>query len=112
MAGWLKRWILNFFAIILAAAIIKGFEVTVPGAIFGSVALGIINAVIRPVVIMVTLPLNFITLGLFTLVINGLMLWLAAAAIKGFDIHGFGAAIISALLISIFSFVINLFVKD
>lgn len=112
MAGWLKRWILNFFAIILAASIIKGFEVTVPGAIFGSITLGIINAIIRPIVIMVTLPLNVITLGLFTLVINGLMLWLAAAIIKGFDIHSFGAAIISALFISIFSFLINLFIED
>ncbi|MCG9967593.1 phage holin family protein [Pelotomaculum terephthalicicum JT] len=112
MAGWLIRWILNFFAVILTASIIKGFEVTVPGAIFGSITLGIINAIIRPIVIMVTLPLNVITLGLFTLVINGLMIWLAAAVIKGFDIHSFTAAIISALFISIFSFVINLLVKD
>jgi len=112
LAGWLKRWIFNVCTIILAAYIIKGFEVTIPGAIFGSITLGIINAIIRPVIILITMPINIITLGLFTLVINGLMLWLAAAVIEGFDVHGFGAAIISALVISIFSFVISLFVKD
>jgi len=112
LTGWLKRWILNVCAIIFAAYIIKGFEVTVPGAIFGSITLGIINAIIRPIAVMVTLPINIITLGLFTLVINGLMLWLAAAVIKGFDVHGFGTAIISALVISVFSFVISFFVKD
>ncbi|OPY57910.1 MAG: Membrane protein of unknown function [Pelotomaculum sp. PtaU1.Bin035] len=112
LAGWQKRWILNFCAIIFAAYIIRGFEVTLPGAIFGSLIFGIINAVIRPIAVMVTLPINIMTLGLFTLVINGLMLWLAGAAIKGFDIHGFGTAIISALVISIFSFIFSSFVKD
>lgn len=112
MKGWLKRWILNAVAIVLAAAIIKGFEVTILGAVFGALALGIVNAFIRPVVILVTLPVNIITLGLFTLVINGLMLWLVASVISGFTVHGFGVAIISALLISVFSFLISLVIKD
>lgn len=112
MHGWLKRWLLNAVAIILAAALIKGFEVTFLGAICGSLVLGIVNAVIRPIVILVTLPVNILTLGLFTLVINGLMLWFVAAVINGFTVHGFGVAIISALLISVFSFLISLLVKD
>lgn len=112
ITGWLKRWILNFLVIILTAYIISGFEVTVLGALVGSIVLGVINAIIRPIVLVVTLPLNVVTLGLFTFVINGLMLYLTSAVVKGFDFTGFGAAVLAALVISIFSIIINLFIKD
>lgn len=112
LTGWLIRWALNVVAIIFTAYIINGFEVTVAGAIFGSIILGIINAIIRPVILILTLPINIITLGLFTLVVNGLMLWLTSSMIKGFDITGFGIAIIVALVLSIFSFIISYLVKD
>jgi len=59
-----------------------------------------------------TLPFNIITLGLFTFVINGLMLWVTSATVKGFDIHGFGWAILSAIILSLVSFVISFFVDD
>lgn len=112
MRGWIVRWILNILGIMLTAAIVPGFEVKVLGAIFGFIVLGIINAIIRPVIVLLTLPINIVTLGLFTLVINGFMLWLTNLLVKGFDVHGFGAAVLAALLISIFSFAINYFVKD
>lgn len=112
MAGWLIRWVLNIIAIIFTAYLIRGFEVTITGAVFGSIILGIINSIIRPVVLLLTLPINIITLGLFTLVVNGLMLWLTSSVIKGFDIQGFGTAIIAALILSLFSFIISFFVKD
>ncbi|OPX86722.1 MAG: Membrane protein of unknown function [Pelotomaculum sp. PtaB.Bin104] len=112
MTGWLIRWALNVVAIIFTAYIINGFEVTIAGAIFGSIILGIINAIIRPVILILTLPINIITLGLFTLVVNGLMLWLTSSMIKGFDVTGFGIAIIVALILSIFSFIISYLVKD
>lgn len=112
MGGWLKRWILNIVSIVLAAYLIKGFDVTFFGAIFGSLTLGIINAIIRPVIIFLTIPINILTLGIFTLVINGLMLWLTSTVVKGFDITGFGTAVISALVISILSFLISFIVKD
>jgi putative membrane protein len=70
MSRWLLRWILNVIGIILIAYIIKGFNVTIIGAIFGSIILGLVNATIRPVLLMLTLPLNLLTLGLFTFVIN------------------------------------------
>ncbi len=82
------------------------------GAIVGSIFLGIINAVIRPLLIILTLPLNVVTLGLFTLVINGFMLWITSVTIKGFEIHGFGWAILSALVFSILSFLISLLIDD
>jgi putative membrane protein len=112
MPGWILRWVLNILAILLTAALLSGFEVTIWGAIVGSIVLGVINAVIRPLLIILTLPLNILTLGLFTFVINGFMLWMTAATVKGFDIHGFGWAIISAIVLSIMSLAISMFVDD
>ncbi len=112
MPRWLFRWILNILGLLLTAYLIGGFEVTWLGAIVGSVILGIVNAIIRPVVVLLTLPINVVTLGLFTLVINGMMLWLTSAVVKGFDIHGFGSAILAALVLSIVSFFASLLIKD
>lgn len=112
LQGWLLRWLLNILAIILTAVLIPNFDLTPWAAIVGSIFLGIINAVIRPLLILLTLPLNIMSLGLFTLVINGFMLWITSITIRGFDINGFGWAILSALVLSILSFVISFFVED
>jgi len=112
VAQWLIRWILNIAGIILTANIIQGFDVTPLAAIVGSILLGLVNAVIRPLVLLITLPINLLTLGLFTLVINGFMLWLVSILIRGFDIQNFGTAILAALLITIISSLISFFVKD
>lgn len=112
MNGLIVRWVLSIIVILLAAYFVNGFTVTVMGAIFGSILLGFFNAFIRPIAILLTLPINIVSLGLFTLVINGLMLWLTSSLLKGFDISGFGSAILAALLISVFSFVFNMFIKD
>lgn len=87
-----------------------------PGvAIVGSAAvllaalvLGVVNAVIRPLLMLVTLPLNFLTLGLFTFVINALMLQLSAAIVPSFTIDGFGWALVTAVLFSVISVVLSL----
>jgi len=110
--GWILRWLLNILAILLTAALVSGFEVTIWGAIVGSVVLGIINAVIRPLLIILTLPLNIVTLGLFTFIINGLMLKLTAFTVKGFDIYGFWWAVLSAIVLSLMSFAISFFIDD
>lgn len=112
MQGWILRWLLNIAAILITAYLIPGFALTFWGAIVGSIFLGIVNAIIRPILIVLTLPLNIMTLGLFTLVINGFVLWLTAITVKGFDITGFGAAIISALVLSIVSFILSYLIKD
>ena len=112
MSHWLVRWILNVIVIIVAAYLINGFDVTVLGAIVGSILLGLVNATIRPIILLVTLPLNILTLGLFTLVVNGLMLWLVSTVIKGFSVQGFGAAFLAALLITVISSLISFFIKD
>lgn len=112
MSRWLIRWILNILGIIITANVIEGFNVTVLGAIVGSIILGFVNATIRPLILLITLPINMLTLGLFTLVINGLMLWLVSLFVKGFDVLNFGAAFIAALLITVISAVVSFLVKD
>lgn len=108
----LFRWGLNIAGIVFTAYLIKGFEVTIPAAVIGFVLLGLVNATIRPIIIFLTLPINFVTLGLFTLVINGLMLWLVSKVIKGFDIANFGVAFISALMIMLISSLISMLIKE
>ena len=112
MKGWIARWFLSVLVIVLASYFLKGFNVTIMGAIFGSIVLGFFNAFVRPVVVLLTLPINIVTIGLFTLVINGLMLWFTSSLIKGFEVNGFGTAILAALMISVFSFIFNMFIKD
>ncbi|HZK44572.1 MAG TPA: phage holin family protein [Syntrophomonadaceae bacterium] len=112
MRGWLLRWLLNILAIFLTAAILPGFTLTVWAAIVGSIFLGIINALIRPILILLTLPLNVLSLGLFTFVINGFMLWITSVTIRGFELESFWWAILSAIVFSIISFVISYFVDD
>ncbi len=106
--SWLLRWGLNILGIILTAALLDNFNVTLLGAIFGSVFLGVVNVFIRPILLLLTLPINVLSLGLFTLIINGLMLWLTSIMIKGFDITSFGTAIIAAIIIALLNFVFNL----
>lgn len=113
MPGWILRWVLNILAIMLTAAIMPHF--TINGwwaAIVGSVFLGIVNAIIRPVLLLLTLPLNIVTLGLFTFVINGFMLWITSVTVRNFDIDGFGWAILAAIVLSVLSGIISFFVDD
>jgi putative membrane protein len=109
---WLIRWVLNIVGIILTASIYSGFQVNVLGAIVGSVILGLVNATIRPIILILALPFNLLTLGLFTLVINGFMLWLVSQVVRGFTVQSFGAAVIAALILMIISSVISLLVKE
>lgn len=76
--------------------------------IIATLVLGLLNAFLRPIVLLLTLPVTILTMGLFTLVINGVMFYLAAALVEGFRITGFGSAFVAALLFSLFSFVLNM----
>jgi putative membrane protein len=112
MLGFILRWSVNLLALVIAGALIPGIRI--PSLAMGIVAagiLGIINAVIRPVVIILTLPINLLTLGLFTLVINAALLKFVSDVVPGFVIDSFGAAFLGALLISCISWVLNIFVS-
>src|SRR5207248_1996660 len=79
---------------------------------FAAVTIGVLNAVVRPLILLLTLPLNILTLGLFTLVVNASMLWMASEVVKGFTVHGFWSALGGWLLMSFFTFVINVLIGE
>lgn len=98
----------NFLAILLTSYLLRDIVIAGPvAALVAALLLGIINAVIRPFFVLLSLPLTVLTLGLFTFVINALMLKLTAALLPGFAIYGFWTAILGAILISIFSSLIS-----
>jgi len=113
MRGLAIRWITTAFALWLTSLIVKG--ITVDGIVplfFAAVVFGIFNAILRPLVLVITFPINLITLGLFTFVINGLMLKLTGDVVRGFSVQGFWSAVVGALLLSAISFALNLFIND
>ncbi|HLT57906.1 MAG: phage holin family protein [Limnochordales bacterium] len=108
MPSWVFRWLVNTLALLLAAAVLKGVEVDgVLSAIVAAGLLVLVNASVRPVLILLTLPVNLLTLGLFTLVINALMLMLVAWLVPGFIIEGFGAGLAAALLLAMVNAVVS-----
>ena len=111
--GFLLRVLVNAAAIYVAAMIVPGITISGIWAVLGAgLVLGLVNAVIRPVLLVLTFPVTLVTLGLFLLVLNGLCLWLTAALVKGFDVHGFWAAVFGALLVSVVSWILTAFVSD
>ena len=111
--GLIIRWVTTAFALWLTSLIVKGIDCSGIAPLFvAAVVLGIFNAILRPLVLVVTFPINLLTLGLFTFVINGAMLKLTSEVVRGFSVAGFWPAVIGALLLSAFSFMLNLFVND
>lgn len=98
------RWIINALALMLVAYIMPNIEIS--GfyiALVTALILGLINAFIRPFLLFITLPVNILTLGLFTFVINALLFWFVASFVEGFTVMGFWAAFLGALVFSIIS---------
>ena len=113
MRGLVIRWLVSAVALYLTSLIVRGIEIDgVFPLLFAAVTIGILNAVVRPFVLLLTLPLNVLTLGLFTLVVNAAMLWMASEVVKGFTVHGFWSALGGWLLMSLFTFLINLLIGE
>ena len=113
MRGLVIRWVTTAVALWITSLLVKGIEVSGVAPLFvAAVVLGIFNAILRPLMIIITFPINLLTLGVFTLVINGLMLKLTSDVVRGFTVTGFWSAVIGAVLLSAISFVLNLFVSD
>lgn len=109
----LLRLILNALGVILVSYIVPGVQVNgFFTAIVTAFVIGLINAVIRPVLLVLSLPINILTLGLFTLVINALMFWLASALVPGFQVIGFGAALVGAIVFWAISWATNVLVRE
>ena len=111
MGGLLVRWGINSIALFAVVHLVSGVEAERWQTLLaGALVLGLLNAFLRPLLMLLTLPVNFLTLGLFTLVVNGFIFYLAASLVKGFYVAGFWSAMVSALVFSIVSFFLNLLV--
>jgi putative membrane protein len=111
--GILIRWVILTASIIIASYLLEGIRVSgFFSAFFAAAALGILNALFRPILLILTLPINVLTLGLFTFIINALMLKMASGIIPGFEVHGFWTAVIGSLIISVISWLLNSFISD
>ncbi|MBI2589491.1 phage holin family protein [Candidatus Berkelbacteria bacterium] len=104
----LLRWFINALTLILVSYLVPGFVVaSTYTALIAALILGFANAIIRPILILLTLPITILTLGLFTFVINALMLWFVASFIEGFDIANFTTALVAALILWLVGWVTN-----
>ena len=107
------RWLINTLLLMVVPYLVPGVWVeNFYTAAVTALVLAFINAFIKPVLIVLTLPINILTLGLFTLVINGLLFWFVSSFVKGFEVGGFWPAFWAALVYSIFSMIINYFVDN
>jgi putative membrane protein len=118
MKGLLTRWIVSAVALYFTAVLghALGFDIVVENAVSALLAvavLAVVNALIRPLIVMLTLPLNCLTLGLLTFVINGLMFWLVGViGIPGFKVKGFFAALFGSVVMGLLSGLVNSILVD
>ncbi|HZS10782.1 MAG TPA: phage holin family protein [Nitrospirales bacterium] len=113
MRGLLVRFSITAIAVFLASQIVPGIEVrSVSAAIAGAIVLAFLNALLRPILYLFSMPLILLTLGLFMIVINALLLHVVAWLVKGFEVTGFWPSFWGALLISVVSSILNLWVSE
>jgi putative membrane protein len=111
--GLVIRVLVNAGAIMLAAYLVPGLQVrSLATALIAGLVLGLVNAIVRPVLVILTLPLTLVTLGLFLLVLNAFCLWLTSVFVPGFTVDGFWAAFLGALIVSLVSWILTAFVSD
>ncbi|HNR23028.1 MAG TPA: phage holin family protein [Steroidobacteraceae bacterium] len=111
MTGFILRAVIAAFGLWLASAWVDGFSITTtPTLLIAAALLGVVNATIRPIAIVLTFPITIVTLGIFLLVINAGMLGLVAWALPDFSIAGFWSALLGAIIVSIVSWIGTWFV--
>ena len=111
---FLFRLLINVVAILVIAYIVPGL-IRVDGflaALIAAILLGIVNTIIRPILVILTFPLTLLSFGLFLFVINALMLWLVSALVSGFQVSGFWGALVGSILISIVSWILSKFLPS
>ena len=105
--------LLNSLALVFTAYLVPGFQVDSPQtALLAAIVLGIVNTFIRPILLFLTAPFNFLTLGLFTFVVNAIMLLLTAWVVKGLVIDGLVSAILGAIVLSVVSTIMSMLAHD
>ena len=111
--GFLLRVLINAAAIWVAASLIPGIDLGGLGpALLAALVLGVINAIVRPILIFLTLPITLVTLGLFIFVLNAFCLWLTAQVVPGFDVRGIWPAFFGALVVSAVSWIVSALLPD
>jgi putative membrane protein len=111
MLGFLIRVLVVAIGLWLAVALVPGIRIVdTPTLLGAALVLGLLNAVVRPVIVLLTLPITVLTLGLFLIVINAAMLSLVAALVPNVEVAGFGSALLGAVIVSLTSWVASFFV--
>lgn len=111
MRGILIRGLVTALGLWIASALLPGVHSTGLLPIIGAgLLLGLVNAIVRPIIVILTLPITIVTLGLFLLVINALMVWLVGKMMNGFAVDGFVSAVLTAVIVSIVSWSANAFI--
>ncbi len=109
---WIARWILNALALYIVASVVPGIHLaSFTSALLAVVVIGLINTMLKPLLFVLTLPITVLTLGIFSLVLNALMLLLAGSVLSGFRVEGFGAAFVGSIVLSIVSAVLHALIK-
>lgn len=114
MKHFLLTWLGTAFALLITSKIVPGFIIqTFVAALVAAIVIGLVNAIIRPILSILAFPITLITFGLFSFVINALILWLASAVtpVSGFEIRGFIPAFLGSIVLSIVSSLINYFLR-
>lgn len=109
----LLLWILNAIALLAVTYLLPSIQVSGFGtALLAALGLGLINTLVRPVLAILTLPITVITLGIFYLVLNSLLFWLASAFIPGFEVHGFASAVVGAMLYGVIAWALSALIPN
>ena len=108
MLNILLHWVLSAIVIGVASMLVPGVHTTVPGAILAAVVLALLSIFIKPVIALLTLPINIITLGLFSFVINALLVLLADLIVPGFEVNGFWWALLFSIVLSLLNLLFGL----
>ena len=105
---YLFKWLASAAALLCVAYLYQGVVVSSwSAALIAALVIGMLNLVLRPVLVLLTLPVTLVTLGLFLLVINALMFWAASALLSGFEVRDFSAALWGSLIYSVFSLIVD-----
>ncbi len=112
MPHFLLTWLVTALALVVTANLVPGFTITsFVAALVAAVVLGLLNAIVQPILVLLTLPITFLTLGLFLFVVNALTIWLAGSITPGFVVSGFLPALLGSIILTIVASVLN-FVVD
>ncbi|MBI4426815.1 MAG: phage holin family protein [Candidatus Kerfeldbacteria bacterium] len=109
----LLRWLLNSLLILVLPYIVPGISVAnFWTALLVALVFGILNALVKPILIILTLPVTILSLGLFVFILNAILLWFTSTIVKGFEIRNFSAAVLAALVLWVGSMLVNLLTKQ